>query len=708
MLGRWWPPRFDSIAVSSKLAAAIVALSIASLLTAGFVGLVTGWDLRRGLDDEQLVARQASAAADLRGYIRHLERTAATTATSPQTAADIAAFAAAHEALAAIPSTELNDERQSIIAAYQARYLEPISALGLPVELRDVAPDSPAATYLQFHYAIDDERSIDPDAVDDAGDGSEWTAHHVTAHPGYRATADGIGLDDLFLIDATTGNIVYSVRKRAELGTSLSAGPFSGTGLSSVVDRVRTAPAGGTVAGDLSYYIPALPNAVAFIAAPVLVGDDLVGVVALAVSSDSIDTILRPPADLTSAEDDSEVDLFLFGADGTLRTDPATYLDSPNQHLADSVEANGLTATSADLVVGLGSTAFIQSVPPAMLTAGVDGDSGAAERTSITGVETLSVVTPVGIDQIDWYLAAEIPLVTIESEVRSYAERLVAAVAALVILVAFGAVAWAATFMRPVRALGDQLGPDLERPIDVPVNAKTPLEFRQLVDNFRAMTDQIHQQRLEVRRTRQQRLDLLRALLPPVVAERIARGEAPSVDEVPRASVAVVVVLGLSEIRTNEAGVVQADVEGILADIDAIAHRHQLERIKVVGDAFFAACGHDRPFIDHAPRAVAFATEVRDLLESSIDGRVGRLGVSIGVDSGLVLTGMTADNGGVYDVWGDTVTTAHYLARLGSLDEVLITERTGVLLPDTVATSTAPNYGDSILSVEPIAVGGAR
>jgi len=428
------------------------------------------------------------------------------------------------------------------------------------------------------------------------------------------------------------------------------------------------------------------------------------------VTGESIDNLLRPPTrpGAPDEESDSDIDLFLFGGDGTLRTDPVSFLDAPAQHLADSIENESLTARNAELVDSLGSTAFVQTVPPATLTAATTGEDSATERMSVTGVETLSVVSPVDVDQVEWYLAAEVPLATVEADLTNYAERLIAWVAAMVILVAFGAVAWAATLLRPIRALGNQLGPDLANPIDVPLNDNAPTEFRELVDNFTSMTDQIHQQRREVDRTRQRRLNLLRTLLPPAVAERIAEGEAPSVDEVPRASVAVVVVIGLSEIVTAADGVGRDTVDAVLADIDMVAERHQLERVKVVGDAYFAACGHDRPFIDHAPRAVAFATEVRDLLGAEADGRDLRLGVSVGVASGPVLAGMTADSGGVYDVWGDTVNEAHYLARLGSRDEILITEQSSVLLPDHVATVVAPDQDGSIRSVEPTTVGGTR
>lgn len=712
---RRWPPRLRSLAISSKLAATIVTLSVASLLTATIVGLGTGWELRRELDDEELVALQAAGATDVASYFRHLERTAATTAASPQTLLDLQAFSAGHAALLATPPAELTDQRQAIIAEYQSRYIEPIEELGYDIELQDVAPDNPAATYLQFNYAIDDSITVEPDAIRDAGDGSEWTQHHAEAHADYRAIADGLDLQDLYLIDAETGNVVYSVRKRADLGTSLADGPFTGTGLSALVDEVRRNPEGGAVTGDLSYYVPALPDAVSVIAAPINAGDELVGVLAITVTSDSITDVVLSAAGRNNRDGDiDDFDLFLFGDDGTLRTDPDTYLAAPSVYLADSVENGGLTRQASDLIETFRSPVLFQTVAPPTLAAAIADDRTVEEQISVTGVEAFTVVSPVDVGGVDWYLGATLPVEAVETDLLDYAETLIASVAALVILVAFGAVAWSGRLMQPIRRLSDQLNIDLDRPVNVPVPARSPTEFKQLIASFTSMTDRVLSQSREVERTRQHRLTLLRTLLPPAVAERIAEGQAPAVDEIPRASVAVVVVLGLGGASssaidaTDAGGVDRASLERVLADLDEAAKRHQLDRIKVVGDAYFAACGHDRPFIDHAPRAVSFATEARDLIGADLAGTAMDLGVTVGVDSGPVLAGMTAESGGVYDVWGETVTSAYYLARLGSRDEILISDRTSVLLPESITVEDAPDHGESVKSVEPILMGGAR
>ena len=52
-------------------------------------------------------------------------------------------------------------------------------------------------------------------------------------------------------------------------------------------------------------------------------------------------------------------------------------------------------------------------------------------------------------------------------------------------------------------------------------------------------------------------------------------------------------------------------------ELDELARHHGLEPIKIIGDEYYAACGHDRPYIDHAPRTIAFAADAFDLVHES-------------------------------------------------------------------------------------------
>ena len=132
-----------------------------------------------------------------------------------------------------------------------------------------------------------------------------------------------------------------------------------------------------------------------------------------------------------------------------------------------------------------------------------------------------------------------------------------------------------------------------------------------------------------------------------------------------------------------------------------------LERVKVLGDAYFAVCGHDRPLIDHAPRATAFAVDaqnaVRDLGSATTDG----LDTAIGIHTGSVTVGTTGGERVLYDVWGATVSSAHTLARRARPEQILASDDTAVMLPQTVQLDPFGNGDEPIWMVSGTSVGGA-
>ncbi|MGI9596507.1 MAG: adenylate/guanylate cyclase domain-containing protein, partial [Acidimicrobiales bacterium] len=690
--------------------AAMVGVSIISLLIITVIGLVTGRDLGRDLDQRRLRAMQSSGASDVASHMGNLQRSASALSASPQAEIALQAFADAHAELLDQDANSLGSKSQDLADDYRERYLEPLASIRPEIELRDVIPDNPAATHLQFHYVVDIGDGIAPDSVDDSGDGTEWSQVHAAVHPVYRNVVDRLGLADLYLLEPEQGFVVYSVRKRPDLGTSLGAGPFSGTGLSAAIDQIRSDSGPTRVTTDLGFYLPADDAPVGFVASRVTDGDRLVGYLVLMYDTEPLDNLLSAGGDWEAAGFPPTAQTMLFGGDGKVRSEPRSFVEDPSAHLAASVEA-GLTEEDRDEIAAAGTTVLIQAVPATTVAAAELDDGSLLEQEVLTGAPGLLVAGPVPLDELDWFVLADVEVEAAERGVDDFAALLLVGVAVLILLLAFIAAAWSSRLVKPVRQISDQLGSQGDGRVDVDVPASSPAEFHELATSFETMANRIVDQREQVAATRRERLGLLRKMLPPAIAERVAAGRVQSIDEVLQASVVVVVVAGLGDLVRSEGNGVNRDVlNELLAELDDLAAGQQLDRIKVVGDAYFAACGHDRPLIDHAPRTVTFAVNARDAIRAIGRDRAADLDVVIGVHTGPVMAGMTGGGRSVYDVWGETVTTAHYLARRGDRGSIVISDQTRTLLPETVEVSPAQASDDdsSIWSVEAEPVRGQR
>ncbi len=129
--------------------------------------------------------------------------------------------------------------------------------------------------------------------LDDAGDGSDYSLAHARYHPSFRRMLERYEVYDIFLIDAVTGRIVYTVFKEIDFGTSLRSGPFAGTRFAKAFSQAAASTKRGSVAfAEFEEYLPSAFAAASFIATPIFDGEQLIGVMAFQIPIDKVSGII--------------------------------------------------------------------------------------------------------------------------------------------------------------------------------------------------------------------------------------------------------------------------------------------------------------------------------------------------------------------------------------------------------------------------------
>jgi class 3 adenylate cyclase len=229
-----------------------------------------------------------------------------------------------------------------------------------------------------------------------------------------------------------------------------------------------------------------------------------------------------------------------------------------------------------------------------------------------------------------------------------------------------------------------------------------PSDFTDLSDNIDEMLEALRIRQADLEKASQDRIDTVRSLLPASIAERVQSGDRDVIDHIPQASIVVVVTEGLGElVRTQDIARTQEMLESLIAEIDGAAAHHGLERVKLVGDAYYAGCGLNQPFLDHVPRSVSFALDARDIVEEFNSRLDTPLLAGVGIHTGPVTVGLTGSQKLVYDLWGETVRIAHFLARKAQPREILVTNDVRRLLPPDIAVAEqqVPGEGENIFQV---------
>jgi class 3 adenylate cyclase/Tfp pilus assembly protein PilF len=119
---------------------------------------------------------------------------------------------------------------------------------------------------------------------------------------------------------------------------------------------------------------------------------------------------------------------------------------------------------------------------------------------------------------------------------------------------------------------------------------------------------------------------------------------------------------------------------------DVIVDKHNIEKIKTIGDAYLCAGGIPIATNDHAERTIAAAIDFLEAIESLSSKRQAKgqraFTFRVGVHSGPLVAGVVGIKKFAYDIWGDTVNTASRLQQNSEANRINISESTRLLIKD--------------------------
>ncbi|HXK57464.1 MAG TPA: cache domain-containing protein, partial [Gammaproteobacteria bacterium] len=205
---------------------------------------------------------------------------------------------------------------------YKAEYSrrnagEEIDVAGLLQKLDD------DAIALQYQYiGVNPNPLGEKDKLEDPVDGSQYGNWHALFHPYFKDFQRRFGYYDLFLADAETGRIVYSVFKELDFATSLKEGPYSDSGIGEVFRKANQATTTEFVAlSDFAPYVPSYQDSAAFIASPIFdEKGNRTGVLIFQMPIDRINAMMTQNGHWQEAGLGSTGETYLVGPDTRMRS----------------------------------------------------------------------------------------------------------------------------------------------------------------------------------------------------------------------------------------------------------------------------------------------------------------------------------------------------------------------------------------------------
>lgn len=175
--------------------------------------------------------------------------------------------------------------------------------------------------------------------------------------------------------------------------------------------------------------------------------------------------------------------------------------------------------------------------------------------------------------------------------------------------------------------------------------------------------------------------ELLHNILPVEVAEELKLkgfSEARQYEHVTVLFTDFVNFSGISETLSPTALVAEIDL--CFKAFDHIIQKHNLEKIKTIGDAYLAVSGLPNANANHAADAINAAKELIEFMKKteSVFGLNSKqnAGIRIGIHSGSVIAGIVGIKKFAYDIWGDTVNTAARMEQNSESGKINVSDAT--------------------------------
>ncbi len=661
-----------NLSIQSKTTLMLLAVSISSILVIALIGYESGKTALRRSIFNQLTSVREAKIQEIEDLGERTHQQIHVLSINPTLVQAAQEFKNGYNQLT---SQSIPPQWNTAINQYYQKEFIPklaASSAGQP-QAKTYEPSTAQDRYLQYHYTIKSPDFEEKVRIDDPQDGSAFSKIHQQFHPFLREYVETYELEDLFLIDPNTGNVIYSTYKGTDFATNLKNGPFSESVLAKAYQQVVDEGADQFVTFiDFEPYRPSQNDPAAILATPVFKDGKMIAVLAFQASSLELNNIMTNRARWKEVGLGNSGETYIVGPDYLMRSDSRFLTEEPENYFA-ALEAEGVSKKQIERIRELDSTILNQEVKTEAVEAGLQGQRGTRVIDDYRGVSVLSAYGPLG-KELNWVLLAEIDEAEAFAPIQAFQKRVLITTVAIVVLITLAAMLLSHLFVRPIRLLNQGFNQFSKGNTDVKVEIDSKDEFHELAQSFNQMVQVLQTKTQQLQATSQENEELLLSILPGPVAQRIKQGEEKIADSFSNVTVLFADLIGFSDFtETVSADEIVTLLNELVSAFDEAAARHGVEKVKTIGSGYMAVSGLSVPRLDHTKRVVDFATEMVQIVQRFNQTRQTHLQAQVGINSGPVVAGIVGRSKFIYDLWGDTVNIAHQMQTKGQGDSIQVT-----------------------------------
>ena len=274
-------------------------------------------------------------------------------------------------------------------------------------------------------FALSFHRDLPGTPFGDKAPGPRFRATDARYHPLLSNIAERFGYQDIFLVDAATGNIVYSVARRKDFATSLISGPYRSSSIATAFRSARDSTGADFVRFvDFAPYEPTSLKPAAFVASSIHDGSSRVGVLIVQMSIDEINNVMTSNRHWQQEGLGRTGETYIVGDDFKMRNDSRFFIQDPAGYIARLRRA-GADSTFVGQIQARSTSLLLQEVRTIASREALDGVTDTRLIDDYRGVPVLSSFTPLAIHDVHWVMLSEIDASEAFHPVFELRERLI-------------------------------------------------------------------------------------------------------------------------------------------------------------------------------------------------------------------------------------------------------------------------------------------
>jgi methyl-accepting chemotaxis protein len=264
------------------------------------------------------------------------------------------------------------------------------------------------ARYLQSAYISGNSNPLGAKSELNAlNNGTEYDELHRTIHPYLRQFQQRFGYYDVFIADADSGHIIYSVFKELDFATSLRTGPYKDSGIADVFNKAMSLPEGQVAFSDFAVYMPSYNAPASFIATPIFTDGKRSGVLIFQMPVDKINGIMTNDSRWAEVGFGQSGESYLVGQDMTPRSQSRFLIEDKPAYLK-ALQQAGLSKTLLNEIDQRNSSIGLQPLDTPSVKKALQGESGIQTINDYRDVPVLSAYTYIDFVGTRWALISEI------------------------------------------------------------------------------------------------------------------------------------------------------------------------------------------------------------------------------------------------------------------------------------------------------------